>query len=151
MEEYGFKGFGVRRKRQIDLSAFRQNSSDQQSSSLGIDWDSVENDEQLEQQIRQEKMQLGRVSARQPATMSSSQEDFRTVKMGGKDIVIRPMEKKADFQKDCGKLTIYLENNLISTVKELKKERYIESISKLVGDALVHYLSDTNKKNTNPK
>lgn len=122
MNEFVLGGFGSRRKRNLNLSGSKSNPVSESEDSLGIEWNAEQ-----EQQMR--------AARTEPANAASRD----VVKVG-------MLPEQTNFQKDYSKLTIYLENNLLRTVKELKKQRRIESYSRLINDALVQYLSSVQAK-----
>ncbi|MCM3081929.1 ribbon-helix-helix domain-containing protein [Brevibacillus invocatus] len=53
------------------------------------------------------------------------------------------LKKRPDFQEQHKKLTIYVTRDLMETMEKLKKDRYIQSYSWLVSEAIHLYLSRT--------
>ncbi|MGG3887336.1 ribbon-helix-helix domain-containing protein [Brevibacillus panacihumi] len=52
------------------------------------------------------------------------------------------LKKRPDFYEQHKKVTIYVEKELMGTIRQLKKERYIPSYSWLVAEAIKQYLDD---------
>lgn len=125
MEGYEYRGFGVRRKRDRGLSAVGQKIDNEPTKNFGIEWGS------------------GMETTNVQEEPTEGAKDFS---LNGKTLNMRNLPLQIDFQNDYGKLTIYLENNLLEVVKELKKKRLIQSYSKLISEALTMYLtSDLSK------
>lgn len=56
------------------------------------------------------------------------------------------LQKRPDFQEQHKKLTIYVNRDLMDTMEKLKKDRYIQSYSWLVAEAVRYYLSKQERK-----
>lgn len=120
MEGYGYRGFGVRRKRDRGLSAVGPKMDNEPTENFGIEWGSG-----VETTVVQDE----------------SSKEAKDFSLNGKTLNMRNLPQQFDFQNEHGKLTIYLENNLLEVVKGLKKKRLIQSYSKLISEALTMYLT----------
>ncbi|NMM65135.1 ribbon-helix-helix protein, CopG family [Clostridium sp. P21] len=126
--------FGYRRKRNISLL---NNAVDEGEVATGIDWtrssdESVYYEEELEEYNNEEL-----IEGYEEAT---EEEHIEPMMIGKKPINLDKLKVKSN-QQEMEKITIYLDKNLITILKMLKKDKRISSYSQLIKEALQEYLT----------
>jgi len=139
MEDWGFRGFGARRKRNINSSgqgtALTEENKD---TSLGISWPTPPGE--TEYNPAEGKYRFGH-----PLVVNSEQEE-RLVKTSEKNYPEHrePQNSYVQLSEDIPttqKVTMYLPADLVEEMKKLKKARRFPSVSWLIQEAVSHYLA----------
>ncbi|MBG9545511.1 hypothetical protein ABE29_22995 [Cytobacillus firmus] len=134
--------YGTRRKRNIDLSRFRN-----EESSSGLHWES--NEEQEEEMEYGEELEEGEEEVEVDESESSDkwdshfdndQADQEQLYLNGKPFHVKQQPKKQSFNETHVRITTYLEKNVHQIIRMLQKQGQIESITKFINDSVTEYL-----------
>lgn len=143
MEEY----YGMRRKRNIDLSRFYE----QVANSKGNWKEDVELEEGYEEyeeedyDVASEEDDPGIVNA----CSQTRDEQEELLMLNGKPFVPKLQPKKQTFSDTHIRITTYLEKNVHHIIKILQQQGQIESITKFVNDSIKDHLTSKYNDNTN--
>lgn len=139
MEDWGFKGFGARRKRNINSygqgTALEEKNKD---TSLGISWPIPPGE--TEYNPAEGKYRFGH-----PLVVNSEQKEC-PVKISEKNCPEHREQQNSYMQLSedipaTQKVTIYLPADLVVEMKKLKKARRFPSVSWLIQEAVSHFLA----------
>ena len=134
--------YGTRRKRNIDLSRFRE----EKSSSSGLHWGNNEDQEEMQYE---EELEEGEEEVEVDETESSDEWDSHTgvdhtdqqqIYLNGKPFHVKQQAKKQSFNETHLRITTYLERNVHQIIRMLQKQGQIESITKFINDSVKDYL-----------
>jgi len=128
--------YGMRRRRNIDLSRFRN-----EETSAGIHWENNEepDEEVLEygEEIVEEEIEC---SDEWSSHTNSHQTDQEQLYLNGKPFRVKQQPKKQTFNESHVRITTYLEKNVHQIIRMLQKQGQIESITKFINDSVKDYL-----------
>lgn len=143
-------GWPVRRKRNLNLGDFNRSVASNEKIT-GISWPNESKDqEQVELEMEEIECEEAEVTpenlevptaSRQQEQAISEEQITKIFQLNGRDVQVRPLQKATNFHENYQKLTIYVEKDLQTIMKELKEAKYISSFSWLVNEALKQYLT----------
>lgn len=138
-------GFNHRRKRNIDLSTFRNKEIDLVT---GIQWGNEPAPEhKIESDWEEDDSTDGtthfpvRDSVKPQPFSARTNDSNQTIYLDGKPIRFQGTGNEKTFEESHIRFTSYLENDLFKVVKALKKQGHIRSITELVNESIKHYLT----------
>lgn len=138
-------GYNHRRKRNIDLGAFRNKNIELVT---GIQWGNEPAPEhKIESDWEEANSMDGNIhlpvrDSEKPQSISSCTNDSKqTIYLDGKPIRYQGTGNEKLFEESHIRFTSYLENDLFKVVKALKKQGHIRSITELVNESIKHYLT----------
>jgi hypothetical protein len=136
----GYHGFGVRRKRNIDLSGYRQEPPKVQEQweddielEEGFEYEEVELEAEEEEEEEEEEDEL---AVNESGQENPSRPNNSTFYLDGKPFVPKQQPKKQSFAETHVRITTYMEKNIHMIVQMLHKQGQIESITKFVNDSI---------------
>jgi len=139
MVDKGYKGFGVRRKRNISFSGLgTAPAENNRETSLGISWPTPLGETEYNPAV-------GKYRFGHPLVVNSEQKEC-PVKTSEKKYPKHrePQKSYVQLSEDIPatqKVTIYLPADLVVEMKKLKKARRFPSVSWLIQEAVSHYLA----------
>ncbi|WP_108668942.1 hypothetical protein [Peribacillus acanthi] len=138
--------YGTRRKRNIDLSRYRQ-----ENTSPSIEW---EKEEELEEGYEYEETDEG--DGEDFTTYEESNNSWESdsdhpeqLFLNGKLFKIKQQPKKQSFNDTHVRITTYLEQNVHQILRMLQKQGQIESITKFVNESIKSYLMEQYQEKNN--
>jgi hypothetical protein len=136
--------YGMRRKRNIDLSRFRQ-----QDTVTKPNWDEeIELEEGYEyeeiEEVEEEKKE------EQDEETKDESNDHPPLYLDGKLFVPKKkLQKKQSFSETHVRVTTYLEKNVHQIIRILQKQGHIDSITQFVNDSIKAYLLEQYSEQNN--
>ncbi|PKG24280.1 hypothetical protein [Niallia nealsonii] len=124
--------YGMRRKRNIDLSRFREQEVKLE-----------EGYEEYEEELEDEDSEIECTYA------STRDESEEMLLLNGKPFIPKIKPKKQSFSDTHVRITTYLEKNVQQIIRILQQQGQIESITKFVNDSIKEHLMNKYNDNTN--
>lgn len=133
--------YGTRRKRNIDLSKFR----DEKPSSSSLHWGSneeeeMEYEEELEEGEEEVEVDETESTDEWDSHIENDQTEQEQLYLNGKPFHVKQQPKKQSFNETHVRITTYLEKNVHQIIRMLQKQGQIESITKFINDSVKDYL-----------
>ena len=125
--------YGMRRKRNIDLSAHLSPSVWKEEVELEEGYEYEEIEDELEED--------GQEAAREETyEFTTRSEADHPLYLDGKPFVPKQLPKKQSFADNHVRITTYLDKNVHQIIRMLQKQGQIDSITKFVNASIKHYL-----------
>ncbi|WP_108672462.1 hypothetical protein [Peribacillus acanthi] len=134
MDQY----YGMRRKRNIDLSRHRQPFAKDQQYEVEIedDEEEIELEEGYEEIEEYEDEDINEVDL-----PHEDLGDPNYFMLDGKPFKLKQQSKKQSFSETHVRTTTYLDKNVHQIIRMLQQQNQIESITKFINDSIKHYLT----------
>lgn len=141
MEDWGFKGFGARRKRNISsFSQANASTGGNKDTTLSISWPTPPDESKKHMSVRTTHFgQPVTVNSEQPKPPLPARVQSNYPEPG--ELQKSYMQQTEDTPVATKKITIYLPIALVETMKAQKRLRLFPSVSWLIQEAVVHYLA----------
>lgn len=136
MDNYGGY-YGMRRKRNIDLSRFRH-----EEPSTSIKWgEELEKGYEYEEVIEYDDGEASQEDVHERSNEGKNDENEKEVLLlNGKPFVFKEIPKKETFAESHVRVTTYIEKNLHQIIRMLQKQKQIKSITRLINDSIKDHL-----------
>lgn len=155
-------GFNTRRRRNMDLSKIKGDFKRPRDNTFGINWGTEQNQEEANavehvndwemesewEEVKEASAEPGDENLRQPPSNGqpelsfSERQNAKIADLRRPDTPYPGLQKRPDFDEQHKKLTIYVKKDLMERMEWLKKERYIQSYSWLVEEAIRFFLRE---------
>lgn len=136
MDNYGGY-YGMRRKRNIDLSRFRH-----EEPSTSIKWEEeLEEGYEYEEVIEYDDDEASQEDVHERSNEGKNDENEKEVLLlNGKPFMFKEIPKKETFADTHVRVTTYIEKNLHQIIRMLQKQKQIKSITRLINDSIKDHL-----------
>ena len=136
MDNYGGY-YGMRRKRNIDLSRFRH-----EEPSTSIKWgEELEKGYEYEEVIEYDDGEVFQEEVHERSNEEKNDEHEKEVLLlNGKPFMFKEIPKKETFADTHVRVTTYIEKNLHQIIRMLQKQKQIKSITRLINDSIKDHL-----------
>lgn len=133
--------YGMRRKRNIDLSRFRREES---SNVDRVNEDELEEEvefgEEIEEGEEEIEIEEQDLSVEWASHHDNDYLEEEQLYLNGKVFHVKQQPKKQSFNETHVRITTYLERNVHQIIRILQKQGQIESITKFINDSVKDYL-----------
>jgi hypothetical protein len=129
--------YGMRRKRNIDLSRFRH-----EEPSTSMKWEEeLEEGYEYEEVIEYDDDEASQEDVHERSNEGKNDENEKEVLLlNGKPFMFKEIPKKETFAESHVRVTTYIEKNLHQIIRMLQKQKQIESITRLINDSIKDHL-----------
>lgn len=136
MDNYGGY-YGMRRKRNIDLSRFRH-----EEPSTSMKWEEeLEEGYEYEEVIEYDDGEASQEDVHERSNEEKNDEHEKEVLLlNGKPFMFKEIPKKETFADTHVRVTTYIEKNLHQIIRMLQKQKQIKSITRLINDSIKDHL-----------
>ncbi|WP_088186820.1 CopG family transcriptional regulator [Desulfosporosinus sp. FKA] len=140
MKECMPSGFNMRRRRHIVLGTPNENP-EMENHLHGISW--PESPNQYDPTDDDMEVFENRTTGNTNNSGNIPEDcESKRISIRGRELSVGPLERPRSLSKEGQKITVYLNKDLVEAINSLKKAKFVPSISWLVTEALIYYLTE---------